>query len=364
MTPIFLMPPSGDFDHETGRRLTPLEHIRKYGTRLHAAWGRLPVFVDALGIDDETHQQGLTHHPLTELLGRAQAAGALACPATAMNRSQEYQQAVRRFVTRHPQRPICIRVKPLDDMESDSFAIDMRSFLDHLDCRPDRVVLVVDFASMAVLKVEEVEQFAAVVAERVYQALALCRWLKVVAAFTSFPAALKMKPGEVKLFSRTDWMAYLSLIEREPELLGRVAFGDYGIDTTLFSKSKRRVTPSAHLRYTTADHYLIVKGQQAKKPVGYAAIYPVANTLAKRDEFMGAAFSEGDESISRWAARDHDTTTGNASTWRWAGTDHHFAQVLRDLCGLAGELRADEEVGSEINQPSLFSLPYYDEAER
>jgi hypothetical protein len=78
IVPLLLMPPSGDFDHEKGRRLTPLEHIRLFGKRLYDAWGRSPVFVDAIGIDDETHRQGLTVHPLTELLGRAHAARATA----------------------------------------------------------------------------------------------------------------------------------------------------------------------------------------------------------------------------------------------------------------------------------------------
>lgn len=341
LVPLFLMPPSGDFDHKKGRRLTPLEHIRLFGKRLHDAWGRSPVFVDAIGIDDETHRVGLTVHPLTELLGRAHAARALACPATTLDRSLSYQEAVRRFVAHHPHLPICIRVTPLD-MESGSFAADLPALLTLIGLGPERVVLVLDFISMGALKAHEVEPLAEVLEDRIYNLPSLFRWLKVVAAFTSFPTEIEMKPNEVKLFPRTDWLTYRRLIEREPNLLQRVAFGDYAVDSASFSKPGARAIPSAHLRYTTPDGYLVVKGQQAKKPISYGAIYPVADILAARDEFMGADFSEGDTFVSRLAARNPEATTGNASTWRWAGTDHHFAEVLGDLGILAGHEQEDE----------------------
>ncbi len=354
LAPLFLMPPSGDFDHETGRRLTPLEHIRLFGKRLYDVWGRSPVFVDAIGIDDETHRQGLTVHPLTELLGRAHAARALACPATTMDRSPEYQEAVRRFVERHEHLPICIRVTPID-MESGRFSSDLLALLERLGCGPDRVALVLDFSSMGALKAQEVEPFAEVLAERIYSLPAPLGWLKVVTAFTSFPKALKMKPNEVKLFPRTDWMTYCRLIEREPDLIQRVAFADYAVDTAPFVISKGNATPSAHLRYTTPTDYLVVKGEQAKKPLGYRAIYPVADILAGREEFEGASFSDGDAFISRLAARDPEITTGNAATWRWASTDHHLARVLGDLKVLAGNDGEDEAVAPKFEfQGSLF----------
>lgn len=354
LVPLFLMPPSGDFDHEKGRRLTPLEHIRLFGKRLHDAWGRSPVFVDAIGIDDDAHRAGLTVHPLTELLGQANAARALACPATTLDRAPDYQEAVRRFVAHNSHLPICVRVTPLN-MESGTFAADLLALLARLGLDPDRVLLVLDFASMGALKLHEVESFAEVLEDRVYNLPSLFGWLKVVVAFTSFPTALKMKPNEVELFPRTDWLTYRRLIEREPELLPKVAFGDYAVDSAPFSKSGIRATPSAHLRYTTPSNYLVVKGQQAKKPIGYGAIYPVADTLTARDEYVGAAFSDGDAFVSRLSVRNPETTTGNASTWRWAGTDHHFAQVFCDLRVLSGHESENESIDSDSElQVALF----------
>ena len=335
LTPLFEMPPSGDFDHEKQRPLTPLEHIRLFGKRLHDAWGRSLAFIDAMAVDDDTHKAGLLVHPLTELLERAQTARALACPATSLKHSPEYQDAVRRFAAHYSHLPIAIRVNPLDDMENESFAKEFANFLDYLGCTPDRVVLVLDFASLGALKPHEVESFVETVTERIYDAIELGPWLKVVTAFTSLPTLLKMKPNTVETFPRTDWAAYRLLLERESALRSMVAYGDYAIDSAPFGKPSGPVAPSAQLRFSSEEHYVVVKGVQTKKPIGYAAIRPVAKTLVERDEFIGPAFCEGDAFVDR-LVHDAKTGTGNASTWRWAGTDHHFARVLADLATLAG----------------------------
>ena len=151
LVPLFLIPPAGDYDHEKERRLTPSEHIRLFGKRLYDAWGRSLVFVDAMGVDDEVHREGLTVHPLTALLGRAHAARALACPATTLDRSPEYQEAVRRFIVHYPDLPICVRVTPLS-MDSSNFATDLLTLLRDLGQAQNRVMLVLDFASMGALK--------------------------------------------------------------------------------------------------------------------------------------------------------------------------------------------------------------------
>lgn len=335
MIPLFEMPPAGDFDHEEQRVLSPTEHIKSFGRRLHDSWGHSLAFIDAKAVDDDIHKAGLSAHPLTELLERARLAKALACPATSLKHSPEYQNAVRRFVSRDSHLPIAIRVNPLDDMESETFSKDLQGLLDHLGCAPERVALVLDFASLGALKRAEVDGFVETVIERIYDAIALGPWLKVITAFTSFPVELKMKANTVETFPRTDWLAYCLLLERQPALRGVVAYGDYAIDCAPFAKSSGPISPSAQLRLTGGDDYVVVKGEQAKQPIGYGAIRPVADILSRRDEFAGPTICDGDAWVAR-LARDPKAGTGNASTWRWAGTDHHFAQVLNDLAALTG----------------------------
>lgn len=354
LVPLFEMPPAGDFDHEEQRTLSPTEHIRLFGKRLYDAWGRSLAFVDAKAVDDDTHKAGLSAHPLTELLERARLARALACPATSLTHSSEYQDAVRRFTSRHPHLPIAIRVNPLDDMESESFSENLKKLLRDLSCTPSRVVLVLDFLPLGALKPREVESFIETVTDRIYDVIGLGPWLKVITAFTSFPVKLKMKANTVETFSRTDWAAYRLLLEREPALRGVISYGDYAVDCSPFEKSSGPVSPSAQLRFTSDDNYVVVKGEQAKKPIGYSAIRPVAEILSHRTEFTGPTFCDGDAFVAR-LARDEKASTGNASTWRWAGTDHHFARVLAETAALAGRVPVVEQFPtSQKEQTELF----------
>src|SRR3546814_4403446 len=47
LLPIFLMPPPGSFDHDSGKILTPTEHIKGFGSAFERVWGGRFAFVDA-----------------------------------------------------------------------------------------------------------------------------------------------------------------------------------------------------------------------------------------------------------------------------------------------------------------------------
>lgn len=349
LLPLFLMPPSGDYDHEKDRVIEPLEHVKLFGGRLNKDWGRRPAFVDAGLINGGERWNHLDEHPLTELLGRAHAAGAQACPATAIGRSADYQLAVQRFAAREPNLPVCVRATSLHIIGSDSFGSDLLRTLAEIGCAPKQVVLNLDFSESGALKVHEVDSFAELLVRKLNDLPALYDWLSVAVTLSAFPTSLKtMKPGEVKPFPRTDWLVYERLAARRSDL-GRLPIcGDYAIDSSCYSKPIR-ASPSATFRYTVGGAYIVAKGAQAKKPVGYAAIYPVANTLAHRDEFMGARFSDGDAFIDRLSTRQHGVSTGHAGTWRWAGTDHHFTMVTRDLANLNVQRALSEQ---KVDEPA------------
>src|SRR3546814_12774054 len=78
----------------------------------------------------------------------------------------------------------------------------------------------------------------------------------------------------------------------EGNLLRLPIFSDFGIDAAGFEPS-RPARPSAQLRYTTPGSYVITKGLSTKVG-GYEAIYPVAQALMARDDFMGDDFCNGD----------------------------------------------------------------------
>ena len=332
LIPLFDMPPAGDFDHEKQRPLTPTEHIRLFGRRLRDRWGQRVAFVDAMMIDDELHKNGLARHPLTELLERARLAKALALPVTSIGRSDSYQRATRRFAENNPDLPICIRATSAD-LDSDTFAKDVIGLVRELSCKPSQTFFVLDFKDHGVLSETAIEDFVVLLQERINELPCLHDWLGLAVALSSFPRVIKLKPGDVQSYSRTDLLTYGKLLLNPKELLRIPMFGDYALDTSPIAKPQRR-TPSAHLRYSTPKHYVISKGHSVKKPHGYEAIYSVADALAARADFMGRSYSEGDLFISQLA--DRSAGPGNAARWRWASTDHHLTMNFRAINSFFG----------------------------
>jgi hypothetical protein len=272
---LFDMPPAGDFDHEKQRPLTPTEHIKMFGRRLRDSWGNRVAFVDASCIDDELHKEGLTRHPLTELLERARLAGALACPAVSLSHSDEYRQAVRRFIEWNPDLPICFRVES-SHLDSPTFQADLKGMLSELRCEPSRCFLVLDFKALTVPTDDLLEEFVEMLADQIADLPFVHSWMGLAVALSSFPTTIKLKPGDVKEYARSDLSLYEKLISNP--LLRTPMYGDYAVDTSPIQKPQRRI-PSAHLRYSTPTSYAVAKGTTVKKPYGYEAIYPVADLL-------------------------------------------------------------------------------------
>lgn len=351
---LFDIPPAGDFDHEQQRKLTPTEHIKMFGKRLHDAWGNRVAFIDAGMVDDEQHREGLTRHPLTELIERARMAGAKACPCISLEHSAEYRLAVQRFVTWHSELPICIRVG-VRQIDEPNFPKNLVDLLQELGCDASRCFLVIDFKALDTPTEEAVEPFVETLIDFIARIPLIHRWLGFAVAMSSFPIANKLKPGQVGTYPRADLMAYRKLISDPRELLRTPMYGDYGVDTSPMQKPTRR-TPSAHIRYSTPTGYAIAKGTTVKKPHGYDAIYLVADLLTSQPFFMGESYSQGDHFINSLQRRAK--AKGNASKWRWASTDHHITGNLEIIARLYSleVVPAKQLLEPDYKEESLFAL--------
>lgn len=349
---LFEMPPAGDYDHEKQRPLTPTEHIKLFGRRLRESWGTRVAFVDAGSIDDDLHKEGLARHPLTELLERAKLAGALACPAISLSHSESYRKAVRRFVEWNSELPVCVRIEAAN-LDSPTFNNDLMAMLSDIACKPARCFLVLDFKGMDAPTGEAFHEFVELLADKIADLPYLHNWIGLAIALSSFPTTIKLKPGDIKEYSRTDLALYEKLISNPKGLLRTPMFGDYGLDTSPVQKPQRR-TPSAHLRYSTPTTYAVAKGTTVKKPHGYEAIFPVAELLAAQIYFAGPAYSEGDAYIA--GLQNRTATKGNAAKWRWASTDHHLtcnSEAIAKLYGLVSVAAPQTEDAPSL-QGDLF----------
>jgi hypothetical protein len=218
---------------------------------------------------------------------------------------------------------------------SPTFQRDLKDMLSELRCEPSRCFLVLDFKAIAVPADDFVEGFVELLADQIADLPFVHSWTGFAIAMSSFPIAIKLKPGEVKEYARSDLSVYDKLISNPKGLLRTPMYGDYAVDTSPVQKPQRR-TPSAHLRYSTSTIYAVSKGTTVKKPYGYEAIYPVADVLAAQPYYAGPTYSDGDAYISGLHRRT--AKNGNAATWRWASTDHHLTvnvDVIAEMYGLA-----------------------------
>jgi hypothetical protein len=350
---LFDMPPAGDFDHEKQRPLTPTEHVKMFGRRLREAWGNRVAFVDAGCIDDELHKEGLTRHPLTELLERARLAGALACPAISLSHSDEYRRAVHRFIERNPDFPICVRIES-SHLDSPTFQNDLKGMLSELQCEPSRCFLVLDFKALATPTGSALDELVEMLADQIADMPFLHNWMGLAVALSSFPTTIKLKPGEVREYPRSDLPLYEKLISSPMVLLRTPMYGDYALDTSPVQKPQRRM-PSAHLRYSTTTSYAVAKGTTVKKPHGYDAIYPVADLLTAQPYYAGPSYSDGDSYITGLQKRT--ASKGNAAKWRWASTDHHLTMNVRAIAEMYGMAKVEATIVPETaaRQADLFA---------
>jgi hypothetical protein len=94
----------------------------------------------------------------------------------------------------------------------------------------------------------------------------------------------------------------------------------------------RVMKPSASIRYTTDENWLVVKGKNLRD-YSFDEFYYVCRDLIARPEYCGPAFSWGDWYINECA--NVREGPGNLTTWRKVGTSHHLAFVANQIANLA-----------------------------
>ena len=159
------------------------------------------------------------------------------------------------------------------------------------------------------------------------------QWRSLALAATGFPANLTgLPPAGLSLIARLEWVLWRNVVSRARRLR-LPAFADYGIAHVEPSEVDPRIMrPSASIRYTVDEAWLILKGRNLRDH-GYGQFHDVCRHLIQRPEYAGPDFSSGDRYIERCA--NDRTGTGNLTTWRRVGTSHHIAFVVSQLATVA-----------------------------
>jgi hypothetical protein len=346
IAPVFKVTPAGGFDPEEQRVLSTTEYLRRFGRQLADACGRRIAFIDAELIDDEFHREAITTHPLTELLERSRLEGANAAPVYGRSSSQDYLDAVRRFLLRDDKAISCIRIG-LHELETISSAEELRAAATEAGGRPSSTVILIDGGPLAI---DDPDDLAHLLAGHVARLISRDTWLRVFWSATTYPDKPKLKAGMLGRFKRRDWELYEAILRMRQEFSVVPMFSDYMLEYPA-EYVPLRVAPTAKLSYSSETEYLHARGRSTRYEEKYRNIFPVAAQLAGTPEFKGPAYSMGNSYIAQLATGEGKT--GNASMWRWCSTDHHLAMVNQQLTTALGLPSVIEEIAMPAEQMML-----------
>lgn len=153
-------------------------------------------------------------------------------------------------------------------------------------------------------------------------------------AGTSFPASMGEVTGPLQYWPRREWGFY-GAVSAALANSGRIpGFGDYAIAGRGFTQGDMRILkPSATIRYTCDDGWIIAKGANVRDN-GFGQYRGCSGTVIGSPRFLGTGFSPGSDYIE--ACCNGTASTGNLTTWRWVGSNHHITKVVNDLATLFG----------------------------
>lgn len=317
---VFTVP--WDWDTDTPSKSLE-DHLDSALRQLADGWGPdLPLWLDTLWLDPDAQAGGV---PALEYLFDGARGEIFALPVGGPGRPVGHTASVA-AVHSVDQRGAVLRLDPEDLGDPGALTAAVGAWLQTVGVNPSQVDLVVDFSAITSALAPSVT----LAATAVIPTLPFLRdWRSFTLASGGFPTDLtSVKAQSVDRLPRSDWALWETVSSRSMPRLP--AFGDYAIGhAELTDPDPRTIRPSATIRYTADDVWVIVKGRWVR--YGYDQFHDASLTLMAQPEWMSNGHCDGCAFIDACAAGG---PTGNLTTWRRVGTVHHLTQTAEQLASL------------------------------
>lgn len=260
---------------------------------------------------------------------RAGAAGLQFIPVVGLRRTKPEVAAA----LKHSQRGLCVRLEE-DDLADPQLAATLSQFLQSPGGERDHgdVDIVVDLASVVDQPVHRVEMLARMYLTAVPH---IKSWRTLTVAASAFPQTLgAVQRQSTTTLERTEWLAWARLHAGRGSLVRMPTFGDYAIQHPFVMEGydPRYMPPSANIRYTLDDEWLILKGQSVRRAPGKAQFQALAQALTSDARFMGQGHCKG--CAEAHACAGGAAGYGASAPWRRIGTTHHLTHVMSQVAAL------------------------------
>lgn len=323
ITPLIEVPEKGyDFETKADKK-TIEEHLALFPKRVATYWKKRACFVDLIHIA-ATERLKPSVHPVTHVFDELEAFGCVAIPVIGPSRDAHYQRAVHNSSARK-KRGLAVRLT-IEEAARPNLRTVLQTLLGS-ENPPENCDLIFDLRSPSY---SPLAGFAKLLTAIITRLPDLKRWRTFSVIGTSFPSHMGEIQTSLEMVPRNEWALYKLVAVALAQAGVRIpAFGDYAINhPDLLPKDMRLLKPSATIRYTVNDAWLIVKGRNVRD-YGYDQYRGLAKIVRTHSAFLGTSFSRGGKYIADCVTGAEGT--GNLSTWRWVGTNHHLEKVVQDL---------------------------------
>jgi len=327
ITPLIELVPENFIRKERKGKITILNTdgvINKLVGQLYRSWGERPFFIDQWLLPPTIIKQDTSY--LLEMLGGCARIHNLSLiPVTGLSRDALYQASVEKVLGVDHQ-GACLRLF-IDDITSATFKEDIDTILALLKLPLESLDIIIDLR----VTDQNAPTFDALCSQIPY----LGKWRNLIIASGAFPQDLsKLRKNDVHYLERTDWVSWKDQVTSNS--LTRIPiYSDYTIQHAKYVAREGQSYPSASIRYTSDEYWLIMRGEAIKRDgPGSAQWQANATLLCDMPEYCGPTFSEGDKYIKEISLQRKET--GNTTTWLGAGINHHLTFVVRQLARICG----------------------------
>lgn len=290
--------------------------------RLIEVWGNSPVFIDVSLL----YSISLKAKALDAILKGGRELGGLFIPVIYLIDDEKVKKSVFNIVHKTGN-GLCVRLICSDFIDMTKLEHDIASLLS-LGMSEKDIDLLVD------IKETEKDENKYITYLNMSQKVPnLMKWRTLTFASGSFPEDLsKCKVDEETFVPRIDWISWRKCISKK--LMRIPTFSDYTIQNPIYKEASQFYPPTASIKYTLMNEWLIMKGQKQnhKQYLAHAAL------LVKDKRYYGESFSAGDRYIAEKAKHfpvymknPAIKGTGSTETWLKAGINHHLVLVAHQV---------------------------------
>lgn len=322
VVPLIVIPkPEYDFDKKRMKRTVP-EQVEPFADQFKLKWGSRPAWIDIHPVIVSTRMDD-GKLPLEHVFDALHAVGSAAVPVIALAAADEIK-SVAAAVIKRDARGIGLRIR-LEDMMRPGAQATIAGFLQGIGATAAVTDLIVDLLAPTY---EPYDDFCEGFMAAQQNVGDFSQFRSFVLVGTAFPSSVKLdKPGGE--LPRHDWRFYTTLRTKLPAGARVPNYGDYTTVPPSFAADIdfRKISPPGKLIYTSDGVWMVRKGGAFRKDRDQ--MYGHCQFILGSRAYRGAAFSDGDDFIERFAKKLAKPTS--PTRWKEIGISHHIMHVLGEL---------------------------------